>query len=358
MIKKIKNLDIIITQCILLLLIYSLILIYSASNKNIYIIYKRIFHITIGFLLLIYFSNKNIYFLKKNAKIFYIISNVLLILILIFGRIIKGARRWINLGIIQFQPSEISKITVPLMVTSIISNEYPLNNINILKSIIVTIIPSILIYLQPDLGTSILISLYGLINLYLGGIKNKYILYFLIILIISIPISWKFLLYEYQKKRIISLFNKNKNILKDGYHIHQSKIAIGSGGLFGKGILSGTQTKFNFIPENKTDFIFTIIAEEYGFIGIIILLLLYTIIFIKTLIIIYNTKDIFSKLLISNLIINFIIHIFINIYMVNGLLPIVGIPLPFISYGGTTLIITMIIFGIIISIKKNNKNEY
>ncbi len=354
MIKKIKKLDIIIFICILLLLIYSLILIYTASNKNIYIIYKRLLHIILSIFILFYISNIDISFFKKNAKLLYIISNILLIIILFFGNIKNGAKRWINLGIFQFQPSELCKITVPLMITKIINNKFPLKNIDILYSILITLLPSLLIYLQPDLGTSILIILYGIINLYLGGINKKFIIAFIIITIISIPISWKFLLYKYQKKRIISLLYKKKNLLNEGYHIYQSKIAIGSGGIYGKGILLGTQTKFKFIPENITDFIFTIIAEEYGFIGICFLILIYSILFIKTLIIIKKNKNIFNKLLISNFIINFIIHIFINISMVNGLLPVVGIPLPFISYGGTTLIITMIIFGIIMSVKKKN----
>ncbi len=355
--KNINKTDIIIIICIICILIYSILLIYSANinNKNNNIIYKKFFHIIISLIIMFHIIKFNKKYYINNAYIIYIICNLLLIYTYLYGYITNGAKRWIDIKIIKFQPSEIAKISVPILITKILKkNNYLINNIKIITLIIIiTLIPSILIYLQPDLGTSILILLYGVIGLYLGGINKKIILISIILLILSIPFIWKFLLYKYQKNRIITLFNNNNDILNNGYQINQSKIAIGSGGLYGKGIFLGTQSKFNFIPENKTDFIFTLIAEEHGFIGILFILLIYLILITRSLIICINNNDIFNKLLISNLIINFCIHIIINIGMVIGLFPIVGVPLPLISYGGTSLIVTISMFAIIMSLKKN-----
>ncbi len=351
--KKLINIDIIILLSITSLLIYSLILIYSSSNKNILIIFKRIIHIIIGYISMIYFSNWEIKDYKNNSLILYILSNILLFIVYIKGYTIKGAKRWINLKFIKFQPSEILRLSLPIFISKIIyyyNNNYNTNKI--FKIIIITVIPSILIYLQPDLGTSISILFYSIIALYLNGINKKIIFISIILFISSIPVTWKFLLHKYQKDRIISLFNK-KNILNKGYQNYQSKIAIGSGGKYGKGIFSGTQTRFNFLPENKTDFIFCLIAEEYGFIGICILFIIYSILILRCIFLSIYNNFFFNKILISNLIINFFIQILINISMVNGLIPIVGIPLPLISYGGTSLIITMSVFGIIMSLKNN-----
>ncbi len=354
--KNIKKIDIITILCIIFIITYSILLLYSTNinNKNNTIIYKKIFHIIISLIIMLYIINLNKKYYINNAYIIYIICNSLLIYVFIYGHIINGAKRWINIKIIKFQPSEIAKLAVPILIAKILNeNNYPIKNIKkIILIIIITLIPSILIYLQPDLGTSILILLYGIIGLYLSGINKKIISLFMIMIFISIPFLWKFLLYKYQKDRIITLLNKNNDILNNGYQINQSKIAIGSGGLYGKGIFLGTQSKFNFIPENKTDFIFTLIAEEHGFIGILIILSIYIILITRILIISINDNDIFKKLLISNLIINFCIHIFINIGMVIGIFPIVGIPLPLISYGGTSLITTISMFAIIMSLKK------
>ncbi len=355
MIKKIKklynNLDTTIILCITLLSIYSIIIIYSASNKNIYIIFKRIIHLLISFIIMIYSTNIKSLFYKNNAYILYIICNILLFVVYIKGHIIKGAQRWINIGILQFQPSELVKIIIPIIISKYINDYYPLNIKDLLNTNILILIPALLVYLQPDLGTSILIYISGLITLYLGGINKKIILIFTILNILLIPIIWKFFLHKYQKERIITLLTNNKS-LKNGYQINQSKISIGSGGKYGKGIFYGTQSKFNFIPEKKTDFIFTIIAEENGFIGVLLLLILYSSLIIRSFNIAINSYTFFDKLISTSFIIIFFINTLINISMVNGILPIVGIPLPFISYGGSSLITNMLMFGIIMSVKK------
>ncbi len=354
MIKNIFNkLDITISICILTLLLYSTILLYSANNQNINIVFKRIFHIIISIITMIIIKQFDIEFYKKNIKIFYFINIILLVIILINGYIIKGAQRWINIGLIQFQPSEITKIIIPIIINKITSKIHSFTIYNIIYPIIITLIPSYLIYLQPDLGTSILIIFNLIIIFFLNGINKKIILFSFIIFILFIPISWKFLLHNYQKKRILTLIKYNKkNIKNSGYHTHQSKIAIGSGGKYGKGLFKGTQSQLKFIPENKTDFIFTIIAEEHGFIGICFLIMIYIVLISKLILISIKNNNIYDSILISNFTINLAIQILINIGMIIELLPVVGIPLPLISYGGTSLISNMSIFGIIMSTKK------
>ncbi len=359
MIKKIKNiyqnLDLTILICIVILNIYSILLIYSASNKDIYLIYKRIIHLCISFIAMIIASKFKNTFYKNNSYIFYIICNILLILVYINGHIIKGAKRWINIGILQFQPSEIVKLIIPIIIAKYINDNHPLKFKDLLKTKIIILIPAILVYLQPDLGTSILIIISGIITLYLGGINKKMILVLIFLISIFSPILWKFFLHNYQKERIITLITNN-NSLKNGYQIYQSKISIGSGGKYGKGIFKGTQSKLGFIPEKKTDFIFTIIAEEQGFLGVCFTISIYSLLILRSFLISINSKTFFEKLFSTSFVIIFFVNTIVNICMVSGLLPIVGIPLPLISYGGTSLITNMCMFGIIMSIKK--KKEY
>ncbi len=351
--KIISNLDKTILFNIIILYIYSTIIIWSASNQNKKIILNRILHIFISITIMIFLAQFKPINFKKKINIIYIITNILLIIVNIKGHISKGAQRWINLGLIQFQPSEIVKLILPIYLTKIIDKKKSY----ILISLIIILIPVILILLQPDLGTAILVSLSGLIIVYLKGINKKNITYSIIFLIFCIPIIWKNFLHNYQKKRILMFLNFNKDPFGAGYHIIQSKIAIGSGGIYGKGFLKGTQSKFNFIPEKTTDFIFAVIAEETGFIGICILLLLYLILIKQGLKISINTKNSFNKKLCLGLILNFFFYILINISMVIGLIPIVGVPLPLVSYGGTSLISVTSIFGILMSIK-NDKNYF
>ncbi len=359
MIKKIKNIykniDITIFTCILILSIYSILIIYSASNQNIYIVYKRIIHLCIGLFIMIFVSQFKSIFYRNYTYIFYIICNILLIIVYIKGHIIKGAKRWINIGIFQFQPSETIKLILPIIIAQYISNNYPLKTKDLFKTTIIILIPTILVYLQPDLGTSILIIVSGMITLYLGGINKKMIFISIILSIISIPILWNFFLHNYQKERIITLFNNNKS-LKQGYQINQSKISIGSGGKYGKGIFRGTQSRLGFIPEKKTDFIFTIIAEEHGFLGVCFILTIYSILILRSFYISINNNIFFEKLFCTSFVIIFFINTLVNICMVSGILPIVGIPLPLISYGGTSLITNICMFGIIMATKK--KKEY
>ncbi len=359
--KIIYNIDKIIILCILFISIYGMLITYSSSNFNKTILFRKIIFTIIGFIIIFILLQIKIIFYKKYIYYIYTICNLMLLITCIWGNTTKGSQRWINLKIIKFQPSELIKIVLPITVSKMIHNHVIFLNIkNIIFPILIIIIPTILVYIQPDLGTSILIFLSGFIILYLRGLRKLFLYISIIIIIFTLPIIWNYYLHDYQKKRIFMLLNYNKDPLGSGYNTIYSKITIGSGGIYGKGIFHGNLSKKKITPENTTDFAFTILAEETGIIGIIILIINYLILIISGLIISIYTENIFYKLISSGLTINFAIYIFINIAMVNGILPVVGIPLPLISYGGSSLICTMSIFGILISINKNfnnNKNE-
>lgn len=356
--KKIKkffsNIDFISLIYILTLLMYSLLALWSSGEKNTNLIYKRLGHILIGIITISIAAQINTNIYKKYIYTIYIISNLILIIVNTFGLISKGARRWINIGLLQFQPSEIIKIILPITISKIIDQKHLTYNVTILISIIAIMIPGLLVLIQPDLGTSILIIISGLTMLIFKRIKKKTILLLTIIYISLIPPTWIFILHNYQKQRILVLFQNDESSLHKKYHSIQSKIAIGSGGIYGKGFLQNTQSNLNFIPEKKTDFIFSLISEETGLIGIYILIITYILLIYRNITITINNKNKFNKELNLNFIFNFSINICINILMVNGILPIVGIPLPLISYGGSSLISNMFIFGIIMA-SKNKK---
>lgn len=349
------NIDTILVICILSLLIYSVLLSWSASGQNYRILFSKIIQNIIGILVMFIFSKIPPRLYEEYAPHLYIICIIMLLSIIPFGQIIKGAKRWISLGFLNFQPSEIAKISVILLSSRIIyRNDYPSSNYNILLIIIITIIPALLVAIQPDLGTAILIICSGFFAIFLSGISWKSIMILKILILSMLPIFW-FFMHEYQKDRILTLLNPSRDPLGAGYHIIQSKIAIGSGGLLGKGWLEGTQSQLDFIPERQTDFIFSVLGEEMGFLGTTILMFLYVVIITRSLFISIKTKNIFNKIVVSNLTFIFFIYIFVNIGMVSGILPVVGIPLPLISYGGSSLTIIMAGFGICMSVNNSNK---
>lgn len=350
------NIDIIMTLIILALISYSMLVIWSASGQDIHLIHNKIIQITLGIIIMISMAQISPKTYENASLLLYMISLILLISVCTFGQIIKGAQRWVNFYFIRFQPSEIFKITIPLLISRFINrNKSPLNIKYILLSLILILIPTILVAIQPDLGTAILIMVSGLFILFLGGIKWKLIIISIFCFFTSIPILWLYLMKDYQKNRITILLNPETDPLGNGYHIIQSKIAIGSGGLFGKGWLNGSQSQLEFLPERHTDFIFAVLAEEFGLIGVIILIILYASLIIRGIIIANNTNNIFCKIISIGFMLNLFIYIFINISMVIGIIPIVGVPLPIISYGGTSLIILMAEFGIIMSIHNHKK---
>lgn len=294
-------------------------------------------------------------YLRWTPAIF-VICVLLLVAVLIFGHTGKGAQRWLDLGFTKFQPSEIMKLVMPFMVASYISRyTLPPTLKNALIALAIVIIPTLLIAKQPDLGTSILIASSGIFVLFLSGISWVYIGIAVATVLAFIPILWFYLMHDYQRGRVLTLLNPEADPLGAGYHIIQSKIAIGSGGLWGKGWLQGTQSQLEFLPERHTDFIFSVFSEEFGFIGIILLLSIYLFIIARGLWIANQAQEAFTKLVAGSITLTFFVYVFVNIGMVSGLLPVVGVPLPLISYGGTSIVTLLAGFGVLMSIHTHKR---
>ncbi len=356
--QKVKELDYILLTSVLLLSILSLFVMYSTDGGEILFHTKSHFSkIILFFPLMIFIAFFNIKWWHNFSYLFYISVILLLIYVSFFGIKSSGSRRWMDLYLFNLQPSELMKIAIILCLAKYY-HRIKIENVNSITSImtVVTIIliPIIMVLSQPDLGTSILIAASGLIVLWLGGVKIKYFIYSFIVFLISLPFVISFLK-PYQKLRILTFLDPDRDPLGAGYQIIQSKIAIGSGGLDGKGFLKGTQSYLDFLPEKHTDFIFTLFSEEFGFIGSVLLLILYSIIIIRILRIGAISRSNFSRLFCFGFAFAIFIYIVVNLSMVLGLLPIVGSPLPILSYGGSSMLATMIGFGVVLSAKINHK---
>ena len=305
------------------------------------------------------FSFINIKYWFSIGYIFYVIIIGLLIWTYLFGIKSSGSQRWINLYFINLQPSELMKICIILCLAKYF-HRMKLENVNslyaILSSLIVILLPMGLVIVQPDLGTSLLISISGLAVLWFAGINHKYFIYTMIGFLISLPFIISFLK-PYQKLRVLTFLNPDRDPLGAGYQIIQSKIAVGSGGIFGKGFLKGTQSYLEFLPEKHTDFIFTLFSEEFGFIGSVFLLLIYAVIIYRIVAIGAQSRSYFAKLFCYSFAASIFVYITINMSMVLGLLPIVGSPLPIMSYGGSSMLATMFGFGIVMSAKVHNQQS-
>ena len=356
--QKIKNLDYILLFSIILLSIISVFVMYSTDGGEIlYHTKSHFLKLLIFFPLMLIISFFNIKFWHITSYIFYIIVIVLLIWVSIDGVKASGSQRWIDLYFIVLQPSELMKIAIILCLAKYY-HRLKIDNVNSFTNIIVALsiitVPVTLVVSQPDLGTSILIASSGLIILWLGGVKIKYFFISFITFLISLPFVISFLK-PYQKLRILTFLDPDRDPLGAGYQIIQSKIAIGSGGLSGKGFLRGTQSYLDFLPEKHTDFIFTLFSEEFGFIGSVGILILYIIIIARIIRIGALSRSNFAKLFCFGFAFAIFIYIVVNLSMVLGLLPIVGSPLPIMSYGGSSMLATMIGFGIVLSAKINHK---
>ena len=357
-VQKIKNLDYILLLSIIVLSIVSVFVMYSTDGGEVlYHTKSHFIKLLIFFPLMLAISFFNIKFWHITSYLFYFVIILLLIWVSIDGIKASGSQRWIDLYFIVLQPSELMKIGIILCLAKYY-HRLKIDNVNSFTSIIVAlsiiITPVILVVSQPDLGTSILIALSGLIILWLGGVKIKYFFVSFVTFLISLPFIVSFLK-PYQKLRILTFLDPDKDPLGAGYQIIQSKIAIGSGGLNGKGFLKGTQSYLEFLPEKHTDFIFTLFSEEFGFLGSIGLLILYIIIIYRIIRIGALSRSNFAKFFCFGFAFAIFIYIVVNLSMVLGLLPIVGSPLPIMSYGGSSMLATMIGFGIVLSAKINNR---
>ena len=356
--QKIKNLDYILLISVILLSVLSVFVMYSTDGGEILFHTKNHFvKLAVFFPLMIFVAFFNIKFWHNCSYIIYFIVILLLIYVSFFGLKSSGSQRWMDLYLFVLQPSELMKIAI-IMCLAKYFHRIKIENVNSFTSITIVlsiiIIPIIFVISQPDLGTSILIALSGLIILWLGGMKIKYFIYSFITFLISLPFIISFLK-PYQKLRILTFLDPDRDPLGAGYQIIQSKIAIGSGGLDGKGFLKGTQSYLDFLPEKHTDFIFTLFSEEFGFIGSVGLLILYSIIIFRIVRIGAISRSNFARLFCFGYAFAIFIYIVVNLSMVLGLLPIVGSPLPIMSYGGSSMLATMIGFGIVLSAKINHK---
>ena len=343
------HLDLPLFYCILTCFIIGLLVIYS-SKLEWYFVQKQLINFAVAAVMMLIMAQIKVRTYRSWAPVLYFGTLGSLILVLIIGDISKGGQRWLDLWILRFQPAEIMKIAVPLMVArSLDQHILPPKHKLLLLPTLYILIPVILIAMQPDLGTAILVASTGLFVLFFAGVGWKLIISLVSMGLLSTPVMW-YMLHDYQRQRILTLLNPESDPLGSGYQIIQSKIALGSGGFLGKGWLNGTQSHLEFLPERTTDFIFAVFGEEFGLIGILVLLTIYVAIILRGLYIGMRARDTFSRLLAGSLIMTFFVYFFVNIGMVNGILPVVGIPLPLVSSGGTSLVTVMISFGMLMSI--------
>ncbi|HFB67243.1 MAG TPA: rod shape-determining protein RodA [Aeromonadales bacterium] len=336
---------------IMLLVGMGLLVLYSASGENMAMIKRQSLRLAFAASLMIIIAQLPIRQLRGWILPIFLLGVVLLIAVLLFGHVGKGAQRWLDLKLFRFQPSEMMKLAMPLMLAWYFDQRrLPPRKRELAIAALAILIPTALIAKQPDLGTALLVASSGIFVVFLAGIPWKIILSVLIAGISYIPIHWTYFMHDYQRQRVRTFLNPESDPLGSGYHIIQSKIAIGSGGVYGKGWMNGTQSQLDFLPERHTDFIFSVLAEELGFAGVILLLALYLFIIGRCLFIATQAQDSFSRLAIGSLTLIFFTYVLVNIGMVSGLLPVVGLPLPLISYGGTSLVTLMAGFGVIMSL--------
>lgn len=337
------------------LLFTSLLVLYSASEGTWMVVFRQGFNILISLTLMWIVANLPLHYLMRTALPVYILGMLLLVGVALFGEISHGARRWLNLGIGNIQPSELMKVGVPLMLAWYFEKyEASLTIKNYLVATLLLFIPVALIARQPDLGTAILIAASGFYILFLAGLSWRVMGVVLVSALASAPLLWS-MLHGYQKHRILMLLDPSQDALGKGYHTIQGVIAVGSGGFIGKGYLQGSQTHLDFLPERTTDFIFAVFAEEFGLLGSVILLGIYSFVVWRGFLITASASSYFTRLMAGSITLTFATYAFVNIGMVMGILPIVGVPLPLVSYGGTSMLTLMLGFGMLMSIETHQK---
>ncbi|MBI3897391.1 MAG: rod shape-determining protein RodA [Gammaproteobacteria bacterium] len=333
----------------------SLVVVYSASGKNVAMVIQHGVRIGIGFVVMFVVAQIRPELLERWAPWFFAAGMALIVAVLGVGTISKGAQRWLSLGFVSFQPSEFLKLGVPMVLAWYLARGgVPPSMGRVALCLLITLVPAALIAKQPDLGTSLLVAASGLFVLFLAGLPTRLIVIAGIAVAAALPILWGHL-HDYQRNRILTLIDPSADPLGSGYHTLQSMIALGSGGFYGKGWLNSSQAHLEYLPESWTDFIFAVFGEEFGLIGILLLIALYGFIAARALLIAFYTQDTFARLLAGGLGLAFFIQFFINIGMVAGILPVVGVPLPMMSYGGTSILTLMAGFGILMSIHTNRK---
>lgn len=332
-----------------------LFVLYSASGQSMAVVMGQAVRLGIGFAAMLVIAQVPPDWLRMISPWLFALGVVMLLAVITFGDAAMGAQRWLDLGVIRFQPSEFMKLAVPLTVAAYF-HERPLppGLVSVLATGTLIALPAVLVAIQPDLGTALLIVAAGGFVLFLAGLRWRVILLLILLAAAAAPLLW-FNMHDYQQERVLTFLNPARDPAGAGYHITQSKIAIGSGGLFGKGWLNGSQAHLNFLPESDTDFVFAVFAEETGLLGVLALLGIYAFIILRGLHIAARSQDTFQRLVAGGLSLTFFIYVFVNIGMVVGLLPVVGVPLPLISYGGTSMVIILLAFGMLMSIHTHRK---
>lgn len=327
------------------------IVMFSASGQSLGHLEAQLLRFALGLIAMIALAQVPPRMIRTATPWAYLLGLVLLLLVAATGDIAMGAQRWLDLGFIRFQPSEMMKLAVPLACAWYL-HERPLPP-SPLSLLILTLgigVPTLLIAEQPDLGTSLLVASSGAMVLLLAGLQMRYIASMFALLVPTAIVAWQFFLHDYQKQRVLTFLDPQSDPLGAGYHIIQSQIAIGSGGVFGKGYLNGSQAQLEFLPERSTDFIFAVIGEEWGLMGLVTVIALYMFVIGRALYLSATAQDTFARLAAGSLSLTFCVYVFVNTGMVTGLLPVVGVPLPFVSYGGTAMVTLMAGFGILMSL--------
>ena len=340
---------------LILLAMGGLIILFSASGGDWDLLGKQGARVVAGFALMMAFTFTPPRYFRLVAPAVYVLIVLLLAAVLVVGASGKGAVRWLDLGLFQFQPAELMKIALPLTLAAYFHERTPpLRWHQVLIALVLIAIPAALIAKEPDLGTAIMIIGAGTCVLFLAGMPLRWIIVFAIVIGAALPLGWHFL-HDYQRERLLIFLDPQRDPLGAGYHIIQSKIAIGSGNLFGQGFMGGTQAQLNFLPERTTDFIFAVFAEQFGFAGVLALLLLFAFIIGRGYVLVSRTHTRFGRLITAGMITTFLLYAVINVGMVAGVVPVVGVPLPMVSYGGSSIVTVLASFGILLSITAHRR---
>jgi len=360
--RLLSRIDLVLFTALVILLSLGGLTLYSASGadyvsgESMTIITRHVIHLGLATGVMLFAAQLPSNLLNRVSVWIYLIGIILLVLVIIQGTMGKGAQRWLELGSFRFQPAEIMKLAVPMMVASYFSHKtLPPRFRDILVAAILVAIPMALIIKQPDLGTALLVGSAGFFVIYFAGIPWKWLISMLVSVMIAAPLVYQFGMHPYQRQRVDTLLDPSLDRLGTGYHIYQSTIAIGSGGVYGKGWLNGDQSRLDFLPERHTDFIFAVFGEEFGLFGNLLLLIIYLFIIWRGLMLAVKGQDTFSRLLGGSLSLTFFVYLFVNTGMVSGILPVVGVPLPLVSYGGTSMVTLMAAFGLLMGLRKRKK---
>ena len=337
------------------LAVLSVLMVYSASAKDMDATTGHLIRLLIGFGVLFAVAQIRPEILERWSPYIFGAGMILILAVLAIGVIGKGAQRWLNLGFLRFQPGEILKLGVPMMLSWYMARgNLPPGLLRLGLAFLMALVPAVIIMKQPDLGTALIVLSAGIFVLFLAGMSRRVLFTFFAVIAVAAPLAWNHL-HDYQRNRVLTLFNPEADPLGTGYHTIQSMIAVGSGGFYGKGWLNSSQAHLEYLPESSTDFIFAVFSEEFGLIGSLLLVALYAFIVARGMVIAYQAQDSFTRLLAGSLSLTFFISFFVNMGMVTGILPIVGIPLPIMSYGGTSTVTLMAAFGMLMSIQTHRK---